>query len=210
MTADKLKRIIYDDDGKDVRVDSTGAGESLRFPSALNDQGEEYHWLPQMIYKAARLYTDDGDVHDLMKLSATPAKATRPSRSLHRVFGADGKMIADVGGLQRHDGTYETPQAPPGGKVVDRLQLLAQDGVPDAQFSLPDQQYWAGTRARFAEEAAALPTDWRERDRLRAEGKDASIPYDETPELEAALKRGFMDAGRLDEYEKWEKEQEHA
>nr|UXE44837.1 hypothetical protein Hi04_10k_c3807_00002 [uncultured bacterium] len=198
MHHEKLKKIIYRADGSTVRIDSTGSGESIRFPLAVDDRGEEYRWLPQLIYKAARLF-DGEQVIDLMKLSATPEKATRPARTLHRVFKPDGKMLEDVAGLDRVGDGSGLPPAPAGGTVIDRLQLLAENGNIAREFSLDDQAYWAHTRQRFAGEAATLPNTWQERDALRAQGKAASVPFRESQELSAAVEQAFVAAGRGDE-----------
>ncbi len=199
MNHEKLKKILFDKDGNEVRIDSTGAGESLRFPIALNDAGNMSQWLPQMIYKAAGLW-EGGERIDLLKLSATPSKATRPARTLHRVYDADGKMIADVAGYEPARGVAKGPAAPRGGTVVNRMELLAQDGEMAPEFSLPDQSYWQGTRARFAREQAAMPLDWRQRDALREEGKPYAVPYVETQELLGKVIAAAEAAGRGEEF----------
>jgi putative nicotinate phosphoribosyltransferase len=202
MHQEKLKRIQFSDDGAVVRVDASAAGESIRFPVAVNDKGEEYHWLSNMIYKATRLYHGD-EVIDLMKLSATPAKATRPSRSLHRVYDAEGKMVRDVAGLEGAHGSAQLPEAPPGGRVEQRLSLLAEHGKPRAAFDLRLKDYWRQSRARFDRELASLPMSWQERDAARAASKAWRPTFDESKELVGAVLGFFERAGRREEVERY-------
>lgn len=196
MDHEKLKRVLRGEDGEQVQVDGMGSGGAMRFPVAIDDQGRSYRPQLGMIYKASRLFHGD-DTLDLMKLSASAGKATRPSRAVHRILDAEGKMVKDVATLVRGDGTVVPPRAPRGGRVEERLQVLAREGAPSPEFQLDLQDYWSSTRARFAEEAAALPLSWDERDAARAEGRIWRPVYEESAVLRQTAER-IRESGRTE------------
>ncbi len=169
MIADKLKHVIHAD-GEEIRVDAIGTGECLRFPAVENAKGETTRFITGMIYKASRLFHGD-EALDLMKNSATTAKATRPSRSLYRIIDANGRMVSDVAGYDDVSGKEDMPKAPPGGRVVNRLVTFAENGTISPTLTQPLEHYWKETRARFSEELGSLALGWRERDEARKEGR---------------------------------------